>query len=212
VAVERLEWGCELFRCILNDKQADKVDLSHIASVSAVEMQVSKEYKDDVLGYFTSTMVPYMMESPDIHRFRLFEVDNATVFEGSKQETANKEDLRPYFCLVEFATEDYPWDVILEMADTDEWKRWVGDPKMMVCFDCVHCGEYANEGRHGWSAITWSTNYTRNSTAKASFRIPPTTRMRPRARTSLGGYHSCCMHPTASDKELQCPILVRVDT
>lgn len=144
MAVERLEWGCELFRYILNDKQADKVDLSHIASVSAVEMQVSKEYKDDVLGYFTSTMVPYMMESPDIHRFRLFEVDNATVYEGSKQETANKEDLRPYFCLVEFATEDYPWDVILEMADTDEWKRWIGDPKMMVCFDCVSCSEYAN--------------------------------------------------------------------
>jgi hypothetical protein len=107
-------------------------------------MQVSKEYKDNVLEYFTSTMVPYMMKSPDIHRFRLFEVDNATVFEGGKQETINKEDMSPYFCLVEFATEDYPWDVILEMADTDEWKRWIGDPKMMVCFNCVCYCDYAN--------------------------------------------------------------------
>jgi len=109
-------------------------------------MRVSKEFKDNVLEYFTTVMIPYIMKSPDVHRFRLFEVDNATVLEGASHETKENDDTLPYLSLVEFATEDYPWDVILEMADTDEWKRWVGDPKMMVCLNRVWCSGYSDKG------------------------------------------------------------------
>jgi hypothetical protein len=124
-------------RDIFSTEVTNKLDISRIVSVSGVEMKVSAEHREEILRYFTTVMVPMIMESEVVIRFRLFEIDNAAVLEGASHETKSKEETFQYFSLVEFETEDYPWDVILDLAETEEWKRWFGDQNMVVCIDCL---------------------------------------------------------------------------
>jgi len=89
-----------------------------------MEWRISPGLEDEVIRWYTSFLAPKLSSSPDVLRMRLFEVDNATVLRGASYETKEKDALHTYFSLVEFATEDYPWDVVLAIAQDEYWRRY----------------------------------------------------------------------------------------
>ncbi|KAH7385504.1 hypothetical protein DE146DRAFT_621455 [Phaeosphaeria sp. MPI-PUGE-AT-0046c] len=99
-------------------------DMSQVASVAAMEWRVTQEMKEEIISWYTSYVGPLISSSPDIIRFRLFEVDNATVLQGESYETKEKDSLHTYFTMVELETEEWPWDVVLELAENEKWKQY----------------------------------------------------------------------------------------
>lgn len=99
-------------------------DMSQVASVAAMEWKVTQEMKDEITNWYTSYVGPLISSSQDIIRFRLFEVDNATVLQGQSYETKEKDELHTYFTMVELETEEWPWDVVIELAENEKWKQY----------------------------------------------------------------------------------------
>ncbi|KAH7072142.1 hypothetical protein BKA63DRAFT_517001 [Paraphoma chrysanthemicola] len=106
-------------------------DASHIASVTGMEFHVPSELQDEVLAYYRAVMAPIIARSPDTIRFRLFEVDNATVLEGTEHSTKDRKTLHSYFVFAEFATEDWPWDAVLELGEDKNWVAWFEGQKVV---------------------------------------------------------------------------------
>ncbi|CAO2653446.1 Nn.00g028570.m01.CDS01 [Neocucurbitaria sp. VM-36] len=99
-------------------------DIANIASVAVMEWRVSADVEKDVLQFYTTVVGPTISSSPDVLRFRLFEVDNATVLQGSSYVTKEKDALLTYFTLVELESEQWPWDAVVELAEIDQWKEY----------------------------------------------------------------------------------------
>ena len=106
-----------------------------VASVAAMEWRVTQEMKEEITTWYTSYVGPLISSSPDIIRFRLFEVDNATVLEGEKYETKEKDELHTYLTMVELETEEWPWDVVIELAENEKWKQYFEAQREIVSFE-----------------------------------------------------------------------------
>jgi hypothetical protein len=96
--------------------------------------------EDEVVRWYKAYVGPKLSSSPDVLRMRLLEVDNATVLQGTSYETKEKDALLTYFTLVEFATEDYPWDVIFELAENEQWKQYFEMQTVVVSRACKYFG------------------------------------------------------------------------
>ncbi|KAF1912906.1 hypothetical protein BDU57DRAFT_503571 [Ampelomyces quisqualis] len=106
-------------------------DVSHIASVTAMEWKVSAERQDEVLEFYNSYVAPKVASNPDVLRLRMFEVDNATVLQGNSYETKEKDSLHTYFTLVEFETDDWPWGAVVELAENAGWRKYFDAQKLV---------------------------------------------------------------------------------
>jgi hypothetical protein len=108
------------------------LEIKHIASVAAMEWRVSADKEEEVLKYYNEVVGPTISSSPDVLRFRVFAIDNATVMQGGKYTTKEKDELHPYFTLVELESEEWPWDVVVDLADTDGWKNYFETQNVVV--------------------------------------------------------------------------------
>ncbi|KAI4958228.1 hypothetical protein J4E86_003826 [Alternaria arbusti] len=110
------------------DKAGDdglmSIDIEYVASVAAMEWSVPADKEEEVMKYYREVVGPTISSSPDVLRFRLFEVDNATTMQGGKFETKDKKELHRYFTLVELESEQWPWDVVVDLAEDKEWKDY----------------------------------------------------------------------------------------
>lgn len=97
-----------------------------------MEWKVSAERQDEVLEFYTSYVAPKVSSSPDVLRLRMFEVDNATVLQGTSYETKEKDSLHTYFTLVEFETDDWPWEAVIELAENPDWRKYFEAQKLVV--------------------------------------------------------------------------------
>lgn len=113
------------------------LDISHIASVAAMEWRVSADMEDEVLKFYTTVVGPKISSSPDVLRFRFFEVDNATVMQGSSYVTKEKDALHTYFTMVEMESEQWPWDAVVELAENEQWKTYFESQTVVVCFEVL---------------------------------------------------------------------------
>ena len=113
-------------------RHTDNLDVSQVVSVAAMEWRVSAETENEIIDFYTSFVGPKISSSPDILRFRLFEVDNATVLQGASYETKEKDSLHTYFTLVELETEEWPWDVVIELAENEKWKQYFEAQRVVV--------------------------------------------------------------------------------
>jgi hypothetical protein len=109
------------------------LEIDYIASVAAMEWRVSVDQEEEVLKYYNEVVGPTISSSPDVLRFRVFAVDTATVMQGGKYTTKEKDELHTYFTLVELESEEWPWDVVVDLADTDGWKNYFETQKVVVC-------------------------------------------------------------------------------
>ncbi|KAF2127539.1 hypothetical protein P153DRAFT_319820 [Dothidotthia symphoricarpi CBS 119687] len=97
---------------------------AEIASVAAMEWHLPADMEDKVLDYYINDVAPGIMTSPDVLRFRLFKVKNATVWEKNTHTTLDKTALKTYFTLVELAGDEWPWAAIVDMAEDERWKAY----------------------------------------------------------------------------------------
>jgi hypothetical protein len=107
----------------------------NVVSIAASEWRVGAEQQDEIMDFYTSYVGPTISSSPDVLRIRLFEVDTATVLEGESYKTEEKEKLHTYFTLIELETEQWPWDVIFELAENEKWKKYFEKQSSVVSRD-----------------------------------------------------------------------------
>jgi hypothetical protein len=99
-----------------------------------VEWRVPAEVRDEVFNFYTSYAAPKIFSSPDVLRFRIFEVDNATVLQGAQYETKEKGSLHSFLTLIELDVEEWPWTVIIELAKNDTWIRYFEGQDVVVSY------------------------------------------------------------------------------
>ena len=114
-----------------------RVDLSHVASIVAMEWRVAEEFRDDVFEFYTTQVAPMFTDSEGMLRVRLFEVDDSTSLQGSSFETKERDSSHGYFTLVELDTEEWPWEDIVDLGSNEQWKRYFEDPKVVVGDQCT---------------------------------------------------------------------------
>lgn len=102
-----------------------------------MEWQVSADVREDVMQYYTEKVAPMIASSPDVLRFRLFEVFSANFFQSQSYKAEEKEGLKSYLTLVEFQTDDWPWDKVVELAEDEKWRYYFETQNVVVCKPCL---------------------------------------------------------------------------
>ncbi|USP75540.1 hypothetical protein yc1106_02814 [Curvularia clavata] len=101
------------------------LDIEHVASIAAMEWTVAADKEEEVLKFYQETVGPTIASSPDVLRFRLFKIDCAMTID--KEQQCNFKDvqqLHKYFTLVELEGEEWPWDVVVDLAEEQGWKDY----------------------------------------------------------------------------------------
>ncbi|KAK1907643.1 hypothetical protein P3342_005971 [Pyrenophora teres f. teres] len=112
-------------------------DIEHVASVAAMEWRIPADKEEEVLKYYMEVVGPTIASSPDVLRFRLFTVDRATSIQGSSYVEKDSKLLHKYFTLVELESEEWPWDVVVELAEDENWKNYF-DTQAVVKWQLSH--------------------------------------------------------------------------
>jgi hypothetical protein len=103
-----------------------------------MEWAIPNEMHDEVMDWYLAYTAPLLANSPECVRFRLLEVDNATVLEGMSYETKEKSGLHTYLSVMELDTPDWPWEQVLELADDEGWKKYF--ESRVVVGNCADIG------------------------------------------------------------------------
>ncbi|RMZ71832.1 hypothetical protein GMOD_00009175 [Pyrenophora seminiperda CCB06] len=99
-------------------------DIEDVACVTAMEWSIVADKEADVLKYYMEVVGPLIAQSPDVLRFRLFQVDSATTIQGNQYTQKESKKLHKFFTMVELASEEWPWDVVVELAEDEQWKAY----------------------------------------------------------------------------------------
>lgn len=108
------------------------LDIEHVASIAAMEWKVAADKEEEVLKFYEEVVGPTIASSPDVLRFRLFKIDYATTMDNGSYTINNKDELHKYFTLVELETEEWPWDVVVDLADDKCWKDYFETQDVVV--------------------------------------------------------------------------------
>lgn len=109
------------------------LDIEHVASIAAMEWTVAADKEEEVLKFYQETVGPTISSSPDVLRFRLFKIDYAvTVDKESKSTVKDVQQLHRYFTLVELEAEEWPWDVVVDLAEEQGWKDYFETQQVVV--------------------------------------------------------------------------------
>jgi hypothetical protein len=52
--------------------------------------------------------------------------------QAAKFETKEKDELHTYFTLVELESEQWPWDVVVDLAEDERWKNYFEGQQVVV--------------------------------------------------------------------------------
>jgi hypothetical protein len=97
-----------------------------------MEWQVAEGNEKDVLDFYKAEAAPTIASSPDVLRFRMLKINNATVLKAGSYETLEKEKLHTYLTLVELETEEWPWDVVIALGEKPKWREYWEGQKVVV--------------------------------------------------------------------------------
>ena len=114
------------------DSANGDVDHSEVVSVAVMEWQIEDGKEKEVLDFYKAEAAPTIASSPDVLRFRLFKIKNATVKQADSYETLEKKKLHTYLTLAELETEDWPWDVVIALGEKPKWKEYCEGQKVVV--------------------------------------------------------------------------------
>jgi hypothetical protein len=99
-----------------------------------MEWHVTAAEEAEVVQYYTEQVGPTIASSPDVLRFRFFKIDSAVVQVGAASFAKEKETLHTYFTLVELESEEWPWDVVVDLAADGKWGRYFESQIVAVSF------------------------------------------------------------------------------
>lgn len=111
------------------NRHADHLD---IASVAVMEWQVEEGNEKEVLDFYKSEAAPTIASSPEVLRFRMFEIKNATVLQAGSYKTLEKKNLHTYLTVAELESEEWPWDVVVALGEKPKWKEYFEGQKVVV--------------------------------------------------------------------------------
>jgi hypothetical protein len=104
-----------------------------IESVTCLEWRVPIELHDEVFEYYTGTVVPLIMESPEVLRLRILEIDNAITQRGSTFGTKEKRTVHTFLTMVEMESDEWPWEVVMELAEDKKWEKYFEKQDVVGC-------------------------------------------------------------------------------
>lgn len=108
-------------------------DIEHIASIAAMEWTIDEAREEEVLKYYYEVVGPTISSSPDVLRFRLFKLDRAVVVDRDQKRTfLDSKGLHRYFTLVELESEEWPWDVVVDIAEKPGWAEYFETQTVVV--------------------------------------------------------------------------------
>lgn len=97
-----------------------------------MEWQIEDSNEKKVLDFYKAEAAPTIASSPDVLRFRVFRIKNATVKKADSYITLEKKKLHTYLTIAELETEEWPWDVVIALGEKPKWKEYFEDPKVVV--------------------------------------------------------------------------------
>ncbi|KAL5114879.1 hypothetical protein ACEQ8H_007257 [Pleosporales sp. CAS-2024a] len=115
-----------------NAEDWDGSDPSIIESVTCLEWQVPLDRQEEVMKYYTEGVIPLVMEGQDVLRVRIFEVDNAIVQRGIDMGTKDKTAVHSFFTLVEMESDEWPWDIVMELSEDERWVKYFEKQDVVV--------------------------------------------------------------------------------
>lgn len=110
------------------------LDIEHVASIAAMEWSVGADKEEEVLKFYQEIVGPSIASSPDVLRFRFFKIHRAITLDQQQQYSEKDgQQLHKYFTLVELASEEWPWDVVVDLAEEPGWKNYFETQQVVVC-------------------------------------------------------------------------------
>lgn len=84
------------------------------------------------MKWYIEYVCPLISRAPEILRYRVLEVDDATVMEGTSYATMEKEGIHTYITYAEIDSEEWPWDAVFELAQNEKWKEFFESQEVVV--------------------------------------------------------------------------------
>ena len=103
-----------------------------MVSVAVMEWQIEEGKEKEVLDFYKNEAAPTIASSPDVLRFRLLKIKNATVKQADSYETLEKKKLHTYLTLAEMECEEWPWDVVIALGENPKWEEYFEGQKVVV--------------------------------------------------------------------------------
>lgn len=100
--------------------------------VAVMEWTISAGMSEEVLSFYNSFVGPTLSSSPDILRLRFFEVEDSMVWKGDAYASQGKSELHTYITLVELESEQWPWDVVVELGKNQKWVNYFEKQTIVV--------------------------------------------------------------------------------
>lgn len=97
-----------------------------------MEWQIEEGDKKEVLDFYQSEAAPTIAASPDVLRFRMFEMKNATALKADSYGKLEKKNLHTYLTLAELENEEWPWDVVVALGEKPKWREYFEGQKVVV--------------------------------------------------------------------------------
>lgn len=113
-------------------KTDGKADHADVVSVAVMEWQVKEGDEKAIVDFYHSEAAPTIAGSPDVLRFRMLKIQNATVLKAGSYDTLEKDKLHTYLTLVELETEEWPWDVVIALGELPKWRDYWEGQKAVV--------------------------------------------------------------------------------
>lgn len=97
-----------------------------------MEWNIPPGMEDEVLDFYINKVGPCISSSPDVLRFRLFKITSARKWVDNEYMDIDKSTLHTYFTLVELATDEWPWSVVVDLADDVKWSSYFESQTVVV--------------------------------------------------------------------------------
>lgn len=106
-------------------------DYADVGCFAMTMFRPTPEMHDAFFEWWRGEFVPFMQQSPDLQRVRLWKLDAAADLQNQTVQKRAREDVFPYVMACEFHTDDLPWEVVVELAQSKAYHEFV--EKDLVC-------------------------------------------------------------------------------
>lgn len=95
--------------------------------------QPAPEVHDEFVQWFRDEFAPGMLESPELLRTRIFELEHASKIQDQKHEQVDKASVHQYMTFWEFDSEELPWEILIYLGSSERWRHYVEGGHLVCC-------------------------------------------------------------------------------
>ncbi|KAH7397219.1 hypothetical protein BKA66DRAFT_408964 [Pyrenochaeta sp. MPI-SDFR-AT-0127] len=102
-----------------------RADVHDIQMWIVVRWQPVEAVHDQFVDWFRDEFAPGMLESPELLRMRIFQLENASTVKDQKHEQQDTSSLYRYLTFWEFDCDELPWEILVYLGSSDRWRYYV---------------------------------------------------------------------------------------